>query len=218
MSDIKLNCDVVNDLLPLYIDDVLSENSREAVAAHLMKCKKCQKVVEEMSRDIDAEVSVADRDSELFRNVCKKFRKKYVRRAVIILAAFLILWVGVSIYLMNTYKPIYPKAEVNYINECLEIVEIDGELYVHQTDMFAQGEVIIISSAEGEINFYLGENGIHNLGFGRSFYITPQFQKLSYHSETGDVSRVNYCKPDGTVITTLWQEGESLKILNAVSE
>lgn len=42
----KLVCEIVEDLLPLYADKVCSEQSRQAVAEHLHSCEKCRKMME----------------------------------------------------------------------------------------------------------------------------------------------------------------------------
>jgi len=39
----KMNCDLIRDLLPLYADEVCSAASRRAVEAHLAKCEACKK-------------------------------------------------------------------------------------------------------------------------------------------------------------------------------
>ena len=38
----KITCDIIQDLLPLYEDDVLSEDSRQLVEDHLAGCEKCR--------------------------------------------------------------------------------------------------------------------------------------------------------------------------------
>lgn len=42
----KLSCEIVEDLLPLYEDGVCSEQSRQAVAEHLRTCEMCRKLLE----------------------------------------------------------------------------------------------------------------------------------------------------------------------------
>ena len=37
-----LPCDIVRDILPLYIDDVVSETTKNAVADHLESCHECK--------------------------------------------------------------------------------------------------------------------------------------------------------------------------------
>ena len=39
----KYECDIVKDLMPLYIDDVLSENSKIFVKDHIDSCESCKK-------------------------------------------------------------------------------------------------------------------------------------------------------------------------------
>ena len=39
------NCDVVRDLLPLYVDSVCSEESRALVEEHTASCPECAKIL-----------------------------------------------------------------------------------------------------------------------------------------------------------------------------
>ena len=48
----KLNCYIVKDLMPLYIDDVLSEESREDVRDHLEECESCRREYRTMTREL----------------------------------------------------------------------------------------------------------------------------------------------------------------------
>lgn len=44
----KLSCDIVADLLPAYLDDTCSAESRRAVEAHLSVCKACRELLQEL--------------------------------------------------------------------------------------------------------------------------------------------------------------------------
>lgn len=48
--DIK--CDVIGDLLPLYIDNLTSEGSNELVKEHLNKCELCKALYDDMVREL----------------------------------------------------------------------------------------------------------------------------------------------------------------------
>lgn len=39
----KYPCDLIKDMLPLYHDDICSEESRKIVQEHLEKCENCSK-------------------------------------------------------------------------------------------------------------------------------------------------------------------------------
>lgn len=41
----KVTCEIVEDLLPLYVDNVCSEQSRLAVEEHLQECEKCRRAI-----------------------------------------------------------------------------------------------------------------------------------------------------------------------------
>ena len=43
----KINCNVIQDILPLYIDDVVSDDTKELVEEHLQNCEICQRVYHE---------------------------------------------------------------------------------------------------------------------------------------------------------------------------
>ncbi len=50
-----MNCDIIKDLLPLYIDECCSEESAKLVAAHLESCSDCRKTFENMRRSHTAQ-------------------------------------------------------------------------------------------------------------------------------------------------------------------
>lgn len=59
----KYPCSIIKDLLPLYIDDVLSSESQQAVTEHLAECDSCQKEYQQMQ---------ANEDSIIACNICKE--------------------------------------------------------------------------------------------------------------------------------------------------
>lgn len=42
----KVTCEIIEDLLPLYADNVCSDQSKQAVEKHLQECEKCRKLME----------------------------------------------------------------------------------------------------------------------------------------------------------------------------
>ena len=38
-----MKCEIIRDLIPLYLDDVCSEESKKLVEDHLSECKECRK-------------------------------------------------------------------------------------------------------------------------------------------------------------------------------
>jgi len=54
MSDVK--CTIIQDLLPLYVDKVCSDDSAELVKNHLQSCPECKKIYDEMTADLEGEL------------------------------------------------------------------------------------------------------------------------------------------------------------------
>lgn len=47
-----MKCEVIRDLIPLYLDDCCSEGSRKLVEEHLKECDSCQKLMEQMRKEL----------------------------------------------------------------------------------------------------------------------------------------------------------------------
>ena len=76
-NDNKFSCGVVRDLLPLYRDNVCSEDSRRVVEEHLAMCSECPKILEQMEDGSVEELLTAETGS-----VLSVHRKKERRTAV----------------------------------------------------------------------------------------------------------------------------------------
>lgn len=66
----ELPCYVVSDLLPLYQDEILSEQTKRDIDKHLNECEECKKKLMAMNMQID----VQNTDIELKGNPLKKVR------------------------------------------------------------------------------------------------------------------------------------------------
>ena len=42
-----MKCEIIRDLIPLYLDKVCSEDSRKLVEDHLSECSECRKYMKE---------------------------------------------------------------------------------------------------------------------------------------------------------------------------
>lgn len=46
----KLECDIIKDLIPLYIENIASEGSSKEVEYHIKTCDNCKKILDQMKR------------------------------------------------------------------------------------------------------------------------------------------------------------------------
>ena len=66
----KITCDVIQDLMPSYIDGILSEDSRALVEEHMGTCQECRKMLEIMKEEQGKEQarSRAEKNPEKINN------------------------------------------------------------------------------------------------------------------------------------------------------
>ncbi|MBO5858887.1 MAG: zf-HC2 domain-containing protein [Clostridia bacterium] len=87
-----MDCNIVKDLIPLYIDDCCSEESAEEVKRHLDGCAECKAVFDEMSCPTTSEsVSVSDKPLKKINDW-----KASVLQSVLFFASFLLITFGVA--------------------------------------------------------------------------------------------------------------------------
>ena len=68
-----LSCDIIEDLLPLYIEHVETEDTRAVVEAHLAGCPVCREKAAQMGRPVPVSVEV---DTGILQKTRQRIRKK----------------------------------------------------------------------------------------------------------------------------------------------
>lgn len=101
-----MRCEIVRDLMPLYIDKLTSEVTNEMIEEHLRGCESCQKFYEEMSVEMKTELkeSIKPKEKEKL-NYLKRIKKKTMLQAFAIFCAvgiavglfFITLGIGVAV-------------------------------------------------------------------------------------------------------------------------
>lgn len=100
-------CDIVQDLLPLYVDGCCTQGSRELVEEHLKECSACKQVFGEMTGEIptpqepEPEAEPVPEEPEkkrekTFRKGMKKIRRRWITSliVVVILVPFVLLGIN----------------------------------------------------------------------------------------------------------------------------
>lgn len=83
-----LPCYIILDLLPLYQDDILSEQTKKDIDKHLNECEDCKKKMDAMKLQIDVQTTKA----ELKTNPLKKVR--FYQKALTVLGAVIAFFLG----------------------------------------------------------------------------------------------------------------------------
>ncbi len=85
----KYNCDMIADLLPLYIDKACSKSSEEAVEQHLSECQACSGLLADMRKcDTTIDKAIAKERTEVISKQARFFKRRTAIAGCIIGAIF----------------------------------------------------------------------------------------------------------------------------------
>ena len=79
MADIT--CNVVKDLLPLYVEDVLSDDSKKVVDDHISDCPECMDLYQKMKKPATHNLSAEKRSDG--QEALKKIRRSIIKKRII---------------------------------------------------------------------------------------------------------------------------------------
>lgn len=146
----KITCDVIQDLMPSYIDGILSEDSKVLVEEHMGTCQECRKMLEIMKEEQGKEqvrikpsaASTAERGAGETENTesnanaesvaaLKKIRKKLLVRRVLTAAVAVILTLIAAAAGYNHW----------YFNEKYMTLE-DSGMYVKNNYLYSSNNLI----------------------------------------------------------------------------
>lgn len=83
------DCEIIKDLIPLYVDGVCSEESKAKVEEHIEHCPDCLMTVERMKSHLVLPME----DSSGVKGFKKFVNKKIRGRALAVILIFVLLWI-----------------------------------------------------------------------------------------------------------------------------
>lgn len=89
-----MKCEVVKDLLPLYIDGLTSAESNKEIEKHLKSCKECRKYYQEMTGELEKVSGISKEEIDEVEFI-KKMKRRNKRRIVVFVSAAAVILIGV---------------------------------------------------------------------------------------------------------------------------
>lgn len=96
----KIDCDIIKDLLPLYVEGIASEKSRKAVEEHLEECEGCKKIYQEMIKP-KLQVHYDREPAESFRKYVKKEKRKLGIKTALVTAVIILAVGAVRLFMIG---------------------------------------------------------------------------------------------------------------------
>ncbi|MBT2686302.1 zf-HC2 domain-containing protein [Bacillus sp. ISL-37] len=111
----KISCNMIRDILPLYVEDMASQDTRDLVEEHIASCENCKKRLEEMRTFEEPPV---DTDIAPLRNIQNTLRKKKLQTIILSVMVTLVFAVVTIAYLTT---PAY----ISYNENAVSVIEKD---------------------------------------------------------------------------------------------
>lgn len=163
----KMTCNIVRDLVPSFVDEICSEDSRELINEHIQTCKSCRDYLESMRKpllsvDLDNENDII-KAQKPFKKINMIFR---IKICIVALTAIVITLIGamIAIEVRGVSDFIFPQqmAVVNKENdvESWEAILPDGNQYLNYNSIFYKKMITNNANSTGSIKMrILDEDG-----------------------------------------------------------
>lgn len=215
----RMHCDIVKDLLPLYVDDVCSEKSRMAIEEHLKNCEGCRKYHESLT-GVTPKV-VIDRESTFFQEseFIQKIKKKITLDMVCVgFIVFLVVTLGSITW--NRYNPEPEFGLFGLIDQRLDIEDVE----IKNIYQLKNGEIYFELKSDKKITWPYTTSELYDEG-KNEYYSKATFtyswwkdyieanvtiKEVGFVYSTRDVSKIFYEGKDDEKLL-IWKEGEELE-------
>ncbi len=151
--DKKIECEIVQDLLIGYVDDVLKTESKKLVEKHLMECEKCREKLQE----IQSNLQKGEENQRAQIDYLKKIRRRTKIKAVLLTAfVFFVIFAGWYLYKFCIINGVCAKIEKQFEGENFYIEEnisCDENSVIFNKIWYKDGKYKVVSHLEeaGEV-------------------------------------------------------------------
>lgn len=105
---INKNCNIIEDLLPLFVEGLVSEETKQEIEKHLKECENCSKVFKEMKKnntlfsiENNAEEKLENNEKEI--KCIKNIKRKLTLKVIMYICISIIITI-LAINIWNTYR------------------------------------------------------------------------------------------------------------------
>ncbi|MCL2638223.1 MAG: zf-HC2 domain-containing protein [Oscillospiraceae bacterium] len=124
----KISCNIIADILELYADGVVSEDTKGLVETHLNDCAACREKLAGIKKSI---IIPAETKAELIKKIGKKIKARHIAYSTVIFALIAaILFVGVKNYSLHNPPEYRLPSITSFSRVKFDRVELRGD-YIH---------------------------------------------------------------------------------------
>lgn len=218
-------CKLTEDLMPLYVDGALNEETKEFVKQHLAECEACRKLHEQMNRTVQIITSRQNTQASF-----KRFQRRMLLKRSLLIA--LCVLVSLALLTVILYRPLETylaghnpartapfNAHVSRLSDgsiYLALQYTEEDVYVNTQRVYPHPEdekTLCIELGWNRLNTW--DNSLKN-GGARSIFIVLTEESAGLY-DLDDYMPELYTRPYHRIILvgadgerTLWQDGDDI--------
>lgn len=151
----KLECEVIQDLLPSYVDKISSNATNKIVEEHIEKCTKCKNNLNNMVKEVDVKLTKNKEERINYLKGYKKRRQLLIVVSILITIAILAITFVINVKNKNILLDKYSYIDVNKVN--VKYMYIKENEYKNDStgEITIQKNLIILLNSEEYKGMYL---------------------------------------------------------------
>lgn len=210
----KKECNIIRDLLPNYIEDLVSKDTKEYIEKHINECSDCKNALEIMREGKCKEIDKEREEEQIELDYLKKYRRKMFMPKVLavigIIAIIIFVLIG-GTFLINYNRYISISKNIKESREKMKEINNYSTYRICYNDDNETGEIELVSVEEyyykdgkyKQVDKWLKGNNLENImeavenGDIRSIEygeidkdqkitVRPKQKKLNYFSENSE--------------------------------
>ena len=162
----KISCSIAKDLLSLYIEGILSEETAQVVEMHLQTCESCKKDFEIMRQEFvfPSAPKIQEENEKILKELKRQLKIKRILTGVV--AVFVTIAVIISGYMVYTnVGEVYDFfTEDNMVvlrdihtGDTWEPVEVDGEEYLNYDRLICKKKMVVHIDSASAVTFRISD-------------------------------------------------------------
>lgn len=199
----KKKCDIVKDLLPLYVDDVVSDGSKEFIKEHLKNCEECKNYLEGLKYNFNHNKNT---DVGSFKKFIKKINFKIIKNSLIITGLIILITIPI-LYFIGNYE------FINDYDNRMDILLLEG---TNSWNFQFRSPISGYTYATNIVSYENGEE-VNNIFINYRSTIQDYVTNL-HGGKIGSGPDLNYQEISLNDVIRVYYTNENLKNVNNASE
>ncbi len=102
-----MDCEIIKDLMPLYIENLSSESSNKLILEHIKNCENCNEMINTLKDDIEICSKEEEDDDIMPQNLIKRIKKNIFLKSVVSVLITLALGIFIGFAIFDTRTPMF---------------------------------------------------------------------------------------------------------------